>query len=166
MTGYSEPVFLKSIPVQIHWSFPTGGLFVALILGDWSLVTVTSLIAAYTSLILFHELGHAIAARSYSLKVHGILITAAGGWCYADNPQSTVASLVFYGGGLIAQVILFTGSVIFLYIYGSPTSIVFNCFILVFTFVNVVLFVINIYPFESTDGKHLWNTLESYKQQA
>ena len=166
MSGYITPIHIKGIPVLVHWSFPAGGLFVAIILGDWSLITVLSLIAAYTTLILIHEFGHAIAARSYSLKVHAILITAAGGWCYADTPKSVTSSLIFYGGGLIAQLILFVASITLLSINDSPTSVILSCFILVFTFVNVVIFAINIYPFEYTDGKRIWNILASREQQA
>ncbi|MBT8277083.1 MAG: hypothetical protein KJO39_13135, partial [Bacteroidia bacterium] len=131
-----------------------------------SWVTMVSLVLAYTLLIIIHEFGHAFAAKSFSLKVHAVLITASGGWCYADNPDSISCKLIFYGGGLIAQLLLLTITALFLLLFGNPASSIVNCFVLVFTIVNTVMLAINIYPSEGTDGKHLWRTLIEYRQKA
>ena len=75
--GYIGPITIKGIPVLIHWSFPLGGVFIALFLGDLSWATAIPLVLAYTTLILTHELGHALAARMYSLDVHVLLVRAS-----------------------------------------------------------------------------------------
>ena len=160
------PITIKGVPVLIHWTFPTGGVFLAFFVGDTSLVTMLSMVTAYTILILVHEFGHAIAAKAFSLNVHAVLVTAAGGWCYADEPTTIRSKLIFYGGGLIAQVILLTVTTIALLAFDNPPPKVFNPFILVFTVVNVALLIVNVYPSDGTDGKLLWGLVSEYKQKA
>ena len=160
------PIKIKGVPVFVHWSFPTGGVFLAFFVGDTSWPTMLSLVSAYTALILIHEFGHTIAAKALSLKVHAILVTAAGGCCYADVPSTTRSKLILYGGGLIAQLILLATTTALLLTLESPAPKALNPFILVFTIVNVVMLVINIYPSDGTDGKHLWSTLSEFKQKA
>ena len=164
--GYLYPFYIKGIPVLIHWSFPAGGIFLAFMLGDTSLDTVISLIIAYTLLIIVHEFGHAFAAKLYSLKVHAVLITASGGWCYADIPTTISSKLFFYGGGLIAQLLLLAITIVLLLVFGSPSSTIINSFALVFTIINALMIAINIYPSKGTDGKHLWSILSGQKQKA
>jgi len=162
--GYIGPIMIKGIPVLFHWTFPLGGLFVAFSLGDLSWLTAVPLVVAYTTLILIHELGHAVAARIYSLDVHVLLVTAVGGWCFAEGPVSTSSKVAFYGGGIIAQLILLAITAGFLVNYGNPSSIVINCFMLVFTVINVILLIVNVLPMEGTDGKRLWGVLSEREQ--
>lgn len=143
-----------------------GGLLVAYILGDIMWKTAVPLVAAYTTLILLHELGHAFVAKAASLKVHAVLVTAAGGWCFADDPHSFGTRLMFYAGGIIAQILALLITVILLALFDSPDSVVLNCFALVFTIVNVILIVINIVPTEGTDGQKIWNLLKAHLNAA
>jgi len=157
--GYLGPITIKGIPILIHWSFPLGGIFIAFFLGDLSWATAIPLVLAYTTLILIHELGHVLAARMFSLDVHLLLVSAAGGWCFAECPSSVTSKVAFYGGGIIAQLVLLAVTVIYLILYGNPSSVFINSFVLVFTVVNVVILVVNILPAEGTDGKKLWTIL-------
>ena len=158
------PIKINGIPVFIHWTFPAGGVFLAFFVGDTSWLTMLSLVVAYTTLILIHEFGHAIAAKAYSLNVHVVLVTAAGGWCYADEPPTIRSKLLFYGGGLIAQSVLLAATTMFLLFLDNTPPKILNPFILVFTVVNVVVLIVNIYPSKGTDGRHLWSILSELKQ--
>jgi len=163
--GYFNPATIKGIPIFIHWSFPAGGLFIAFFFGDTSIKSVALFVVAYTTLILIHELGQAIAAKINSQKVHAVLITASGGWCCADIPTSIKAKLLFFGGRLLAQLFLLIITTSTISFIGKPPSIL-NIFVLVFTFVNVVLITVNIYPSKGTDGKRLWETIREINHKA
>ena len=160
--GYLGPFYVQRVPVLIHWSFPVGGIAVALFLGDVTWRTAIPLIFAYTTLILIHEFGHAIAAISSGSKVHAVLVTGAGGWCIADNPKSFPRRFTFYAGGIIAQLLVLLITAVFIALFNNSTSIVINLYILVFTFVNIVLILINIVPSEGTDGKAIWHLVKEY----
>lgn len=161
--GYIGPLHVRNIPIYIHWTFPVGGLFIAFFLGNVSWETAPPMVAAYTTLILVHELGHALAARAVSSKVYAVLITGAGGWCFADLPDSFFSRLLFYAGGILAQLLALFLTVSLITLFGSPDSLILDCFVLVFTVVNVILIVLNILPSEGTDGKKLWELFKGYR---
>ena len=164
--GYIGPFRIRDVPIHIHWTFPVGGLFVAIILGNVAWKTAVPLVAAYTALILVHELGHAFAAKIASSRVHAVLVTAAGGWCFADELPTFASRLAFYAGGIVAQVLALTVTAILVALFGNPSSLILNCFVLVFTIVNVILIIINLLPTEGTDGKKLWGLLKEYLNAA
>ncbi len=165
-SGYIGPFYIRDIPIHVHWTFPVGGLFIAFSLGNFTWTTAISLVAAYTTLILVHELGHAFAAKIASSRVHAVLVTAAGGWCFADEPRSFGLRLAFYAGGIVAQVLALLVTTALVALFGNPDSLVLNCFILVFTIVNVILITINIVPTEGTDGEKLRQLLKAYANAA
>lgn len=149
-------LYVRKIPVLIHWTFPIGGLFIAYFLGDVSWGTVIPLIIAYTMLILVHESGHAIAAVMSGCKVKAVLVTGTGGWCFADDPRSFSSRLVFYAGGIIAQFIVLFMSILYIVFFDGPEFKVINLFVFVFTVVNVFIIIVNVLPFEGTDGRKIW----------
>lgn len=158
--GYIGPFRVRNVPIHVHWTFPVGGLFVAFFLGNVSWKTAIPLVAAYTALILVHELGHAFAAKIASSKVHAVLVTAAGGWCFADEPDSFRSRFAFYAGGIAAQILALLVTATLVALFGNPDSFVLNAFVLVFTIVNVILIIINMIPMEGTDGQKLWGLLK------
>ncbi len=164
--GYAGPFPIYDIPIYIHWTFPVGGTFVAFSLGTIAWKTVIPLVLAYTTLILVHELGHAFAAKIISSKVHAILVTAAGGWCFADAPCSFRARLAYHAGGIIAQMMALGATAILVALFGNPSSLVQNCFVFVFTIVNLILIIINIIPAKGTDGEKLWGLLKEHLNSA
>ena len=160
--GYFGPIMINGIPVLVHWSFPLGVVFVAFFLGDVSWATAIPLVLAYTTLILLHELGHALAARIFTLDVHVLLVSAVGGWCFAEGPSSATAKVAFYSGGIIAQLLVLAITAAYLVLFGNPPTVFLNSFVLVFTVVNVIILVVNILPAEGTDGKKLWQVLNEH----
>ena len=158
--GYIFSFTLQKIPIYIHWTFPIAGIFLSSFFGANSIQGIISLITAYTSLVIVNELGHAIAAILVSSKVHSVLVTGTGGWCFADEPKKTLSKLFISAGGLLAQVLLFIITIIWLSIFGQPKNIAGNSFIVVFVFVNIIFFISNIIPSGETDGKKLFVLLK------
>lgn len=164
--GYLGPITIKSMPVLIHWTFPLGGIFVAFFLGDVSWGTTIPLVLAYTTLILIHELGHALAAKLFSLDVRVVLVTAVGGLCFVEEPKSVASKVAFYGGGIIAQLALLVITFGYLILFGKPSTVLLSSFVVVFTIVNVIILVANVLPTEGTDGKKLWQVFSEAVRKA
>lgn len=153
--GYIGRFSVLKVPIHIHWTFPIGGVFVAFFLGNPTLVSALSLVAAYTIMIVVHELGHVMAAKIYSSKVHCVLVTGFGGWCFAEEPRSFAARMVFYAGGILAQFSLLLSVTLYLSVFGSPESKILNSFIFVFTLVNAFVLAVNLFPVGQNDGMRL-----------
>ncbi len=164
--GYLRPFHIGKVPVFIHWSFPVGGLFIAGFLGDLTWKTILPLALAYTALVLIHEFGHALAANISGSRVYAILITGSGGWCIADEPSSLAMRYGFYGGGIIAQLIILLVTSIYLFSFQSTGSRFLDLFAFVFTVINAVVLLINLIPSEHTDGRKLWELFRSTRNSA
>ena len=152
MTGYIATLKLAGVPIYIHWSFPAGGLVIVAFLGDYSLITGLSAVAAYTALVVAHELGHAYFAKRAGMTVHALAITAGGGLCFSDRPPAVLDRLLLYSGGLLVQVAIFLLAVSYLGIFGNSSSAIVSCFLAVFTLANAVIFLGNLIPYRGNDG--------------
>ncbi len=159
-SGYLFSFHLLKIPIYIHWTFPIGGIFFAFFFSVKDPIGILSLVTAYVALIIIHELGHALAALFVSSRIYSVLVTGVGGWCFADEPEKNSSKLLFYAGGLIAQILLFGMTILWVTIFGNPESNAGNYFILVFTFVNVLMFIINLIPSGGSDGDKMYQLLK------
>lgn len=157
--GYIGSFTIRNVPIHIHWTFPAGGVFVAFVLGTPTLTRALSFVAAYTIMVIVHELGHAIAAKIYSSKVHCILVTGTGGRCVTEKLRSFRASVMFYAGGIIAQLLLLLMVALYVVAFGSPESVILNSFVFVFTLPNAVSIVLNLIPAGRNDGMQLVTAL-------
>jgi Zn-dependent protease len=87
---------LFGIPMLFHWSFPLVGLGIGLFVGSLFFSTSGALAvqafiwtsASVVTLVIAHELGHALAAKAFSMQVSAIVIANIGGMCLmGDFPQ-------------------------------------------------------------------------------
>jgi hypothetical protein len=156
---------MYGVPVFIHWTFFVGGLGIAFVFGQGQLNSIFPLIIAYVLLILIHELGHAYGAKIAGSEVYRIEVKGSGGWCYAEDNFYFMEKLVFYAGGLIAQVILFFLTIIFLFIFGQPSSNFLSLMLFVFTFINGIVFFINLFPYGENDGKKIYDLIRNRKYE-
>ena len=158
---------VHQVPVYLHWSFPAGA-FLPLAFAHFQPVPSLYLCAGYVLLVLLHELGHLAAARLMKHHVLSIEISADGGRCKTEAPRSLRAAVFIFSGGLIAQLILLlvgVGGFLFL---GDLNSEAFSYFLIVSTFMNVLMFIANIIPSAggqktlATDGYVLWMLLKHH----
>jgi hypothetical protein len=109
-----------------------------------------------------HEAGHALAAVALRLKVFAVEISRAGGLCRVERPRRIRHSVFVYISGLLAQAVAFSVTLAYVDAFGSPGNPFANAIVFTFTFVNAVLFVINLIPHRSsrsglaTEGSVLW----------
>jgi ATP-dependent Clp protease adapter protein ClpS len=167
-SGYFKLASFRGIALNVHWSFPGGGLLIS-IFGRSDPHVWVYYCLAYSILVLIHECGHVAAARLFGLKVFTVDITGMGGLCRFERPYQIKHSALIYSAGLLAQILAFVLTAIYLSIFRTPKGPAENAFIVTFTFVNFILFVINLIPQRGvrtigTDGYLLWRLfLHVYK---
>jgi ATP-dependent Clp protease adapter protein ClpS len=149
------------IPLFAHWSLIAGAALLSLFVRFDATATIV-LCMAYVFLIGLHESAHAIAARWLGLKVFSISISGVGGLCRFQAPKSFGAALLVVSAGLLAQALLFTGTLLWLAIFGEPTSRQGAYWAASFTYLNGGLLLLNLIPEKpqrshfGTDGHLLW----------
>lgn len=159
--GYIRLLSVGSVPVFVHWSFPAGGILVAVI-GRVDPPQWVYYCIAYTLLIALHESGHVLAAVSMRLKLFAVEISGVGGLCRVERPRSLWQSVILYTAGLLAQVCLFVSVLGYLQRFRTPQNVFGRAIVFTFTLVNCVIFLINLIPQRSTrtgfatDGSVLW----------
>lgn len=155
---------LFGIPMLFHWSFPLMGLgagfFVGSLLYSTSgaqavqafLWTTVSLVV----LVIAHELGHALAARAFSMRVNAIVIANVGGMCLMGNVfPSPLALLIVSASGILVQLAILGVTLAWLSVYGTPTTLAFKCVAIVLTGGNALMIVLNLLPFGARDGARM-----------
>lgn len=162
--GYIKIGAFGEASVLLHWSFLIGCIFVAIFfkakLGELFFVC-----SAYAALIIFHEIGHAVAARVFSLKVYSIELSGLGGVCRAEIPGSRLAALVYASAGLIVQIILLIIVGTYINYSGWPTTVAGTSTAFVFTAVNSLLILVNLIPSKArhenygSDGYFIWKLI-------
>jgi ATP-dependent Clp protease adapter protein ClpS len=167
-SGYLKVATVRDIPVYVHWSFPAGGVLVSVFAhvdpAQWVYFCI-----AYTFLILLHEGGHVAAARLLGLKVISIEISGTGGLCRFERPRQARHSVFVYSAGLLAQMVVFLVTLGYIKAFDWPKSVAGMATAITFTFVNAVLFAINLLPQKGTralgtDGYVLWKLfLHAYR---
>ena len=163
--GYLRLPPLWGVPLFIHWSYPIGGVGVALyasiMVRKLQLVDAAGYFVGYTLLILVHELGHAVAARTCKLRVLAVEMTGAGGLCLFEAPTTNGQAILVTAGGLIGQAALFAGTLAALSVFGVPDSAFARCLAGSFTVINAAIALLNVLPFKGgkfdTDGYTLWH---------
>ena len=156
-------ITIVGVPVFLNWTFFVGAFPIAVFTG-FDLEMARNYCLAYTALIVLHELGHVLAARSLNLKVHSVHMTLLGGHCLFQRPNGARQTLIIYAAGLVVQVLLLVLTVLWFLVLGPPetpwTRSVFNTFV----FVNIGLMLLILVPLElgngvRSDGSILWQLL-------
>jgi ATP-dependent Clp protease adapter protein ClpS/Zn-dependent protease len=174
-TGYWKVMTIRGVPVMMHPTVLVAGLVIALWAGffytiftpshptGFNPVTAIYFGLGYIILIGVHELGHFAAARYFGLKVIFIEISGFGGRCFSERPRAVIDTLVVYCGGLLAQLVLLIGTMLYTAAFGNPTTLLGICLVQTFTVINLIIIVLNIIPGApggiATDGAILWRLL-------
>jgi ATP-dependent Clp protease adapter protein ClpS len=158
--GHFRIAKIRDTDVLVHWSFPVGGIIVAL----WGHVDHKQwlyYILPYACLVLIHEAGHAIAAAALGIRVFSIEISGAGGLCRIGRPRKVWHRVLVYSSGVIAQFILLLPAQAYWGIFGLPANAFGRATVVTFTIINLAGIVLNLIPYKGsrslgTDGYVLW----------
>jgi Zn-dependent protease len=148
------------LPIVFHWSFPLIGLGIGLAVGSLFFTTSPVLAvqafiwttASVVVLVIAHELGHALAARAFLMRVNAIVIANVSGVCFMDAFPSARAALIVSASGILAQITLFVLTLVLLSVFGAPTTLPLKCVVIVFTGGNVLIMLFNLLPYGARDG--------------
>jgi ATP-dependent Clp protease adapter protein ClpS/Zn-dependent protease len=151
---------LAGVPIFVHGSYLLGGLFIALIAGGGVEATIGYCIG-YAALFAIHEFGHAAVARSLGIRVYSVDLSGIGGLCRLRVPRTTRHTLLVYSAGLAAQALLLLLTMSAVSVFGAPQSHAVAAIVTTFTWVNALVFLINLIPGQTyhgqrTDGSVLW----------
>jgi len=119
-------------------------------------------IAAFFGLILWHELGHAFAARRNGLSIAGILLWPLGGECQIMGGMPSPRAEIYVslaGPAFHALVVLVTTPLLFLPDWLPLLTSVFRYF----WFVAAMILFFNLLPMYPLDGGRVFRALLAYR---
>jgi stage IV sporulation protein FB len=149
-SGYVRVGRIGRAPLRIHWTTPIG-LFLFSGLSLNPLVWV-----ALLGIMIVHEVGHAILARRYALRLVSIDITAVGGGCHLEgDPTLREAAIVAWGGVLAQAALLVVALVVSPFVHVVSFGLLDGVFDTLITS-NLILIAINLLPVAPLDGATAW----------
>jgi stage IV sporulation protein FB len=150
----------RRIPFHFHWTILLWVPWYWWVRGSlgWAVVTLV----AYLVLLLAHELGHAIAARSQRVEVYAIRLCALHGQCEHEEPYYERSDLLIAWGGVLAQLCILAFALLAKYSLRFLFPAVEQFFapiLFVFIEANLVMVAINLIPVAPLDGHKAWRAL-------
>ena len=151
------------VDLFIHWTFLFSPIYVAL--DGWrngftvaQVMVLQLLLIAVFACIVCHELGHALAARLFSIRTRDIIITPIGGLARLEKmPRKPQQELVVTFAGPLAN--LFIAMILSLVVWLTRSSLVPRAafpelvdFPIILIWINLFLFVFNLIPAFPMDG--------------
>jgi len=121
---------------------------------------------AFPCLILVHELGHGFIAARLGHRVVGIEATGLGGICRWSGNASPFEEALIAWGGVLAQLVLFLGTELWLWGSAGTTSTFGWQVVSAFTHTNLRLMAINLLPIPPLDGARAWTIFSAWKERS
>lgn len=143
-----DPLF-PVIILFLFWQYIMAGAFAIALAG----------FAAFTLLILWHEMGHAIIARFCGAEVYSVNLHWFGGSCQHRKVNSKNKEVLIASGGIFAQAILalIAFSVSLILPVTTPVAAV-----VLYTLIktNLIIMALNLLPVPSFDGGRIFAYLK------
>jgi stage IV sporulation protein FB len=150
----------KGVPILMHWSVLLGLVWFGL--RYQRLVPALLTFLGFFALLLVHELGHAIAARSRNVPVFGIRLYLLHGLCSHAQPHRERDVVFIAWGGVLAQGCVLVLALVTRLILSSAAPLVqfelsplFNVLITG----NLFMIALNLIPVAPLDGHRAWRVL-------
>ena len=144
---------LGRAPIRVHWTTPV----VAFLLSGFSIVPGAWL--GFLLLVLVHELGHAVAARSFGAQVISINAHGFGGTCEWYGDVTAKQRAIIAWGGVLAQAVVYVAARILSLVV--PTWGFLGDFMYTLLVTNLILIAINLLPIRPLDGAEAWKLFGS-----
>lgn len=143
-----DPLF-PVIILFLFWEYIVAGAFAMALAG----------LLAFTFLILWHELGHAVMAKLCRTEVYSINLHWFGGSCQHGRAKTREREVLIASGGVLAQALLMIGAIVATMFLSTITPVM---AIVLHTFIktNFVIMVVNLLPIPSFDGGKIFGYLK------
>ncbi len=151
---------IAGVPIFVRRSFFLAGACLALIAGA-GLPGIAGYCLAYAVLFGLHECGHAAVAHALGLQVYSVELSALGGFCRLQMTRRPRDTWLVYSAGLAVQMLLLLLTLAGVAIFGHAHAPFAVAVVTTFTWVNMMVFLINALPGRTlsglqTDGSILW----------
>ncbi len=164
--GYWNIGTWKNIPFYMHWS-----VFLWLPM-YWSsyhdLAWAELSLVGFLVLLVVHEVGHALAAMSRSLRVHAIELHALRGLCWHEPAYREEDEIFVAWGGVLGQfcVLLLALAAQYVFTMFAP-GLLYTLAPLFHVFIkaNILIAAINLLPVEPLDGYRAWRVVPLLMQR-
>lgn len=150
----------KGVPILLHWSVLLGLVWFGF--RYQRLVPTLLTFFAFFALLLVHELGHAIAARSRNVHVFGIRLYLLHGLCSHARPHRERDDVFIAWGGVLAQGVVLVLALlvkpILTMVFPTAELVLAPLFRVLITG-NALMIAINLLPVAPLDGHKAWRAL-------
>jgi stage IV sporulation protein FB len=148
---------------RVHWSvFFVGGLL--LLGGIDSPITSLLALASYLSIIVVHELGHAIMARSVGCGVEAITLGFFHGTCRIEAPYDLWDHVKIAWAGSFAQLALAVIAYTPVLLFPSLGTGAYSSVIIFLVYFNILFALLNLVPACGLDGRSAWQVIPLLRQ--
>jgi stage IV sporulation protein FB len=159
-SGFWKLAHWKSIPIYAHWTILLW--FPWYLLQGSSLIWVVPTFFCFATILLLHELGHAIAARYTKTRVHAIRLFVMHGECQHDTPYYETEDILIAWGGVIGQLCLLVFALATQYLlklYSPVLTYILSPIFDVLIRTNLLILAINLIPVKPLDGYIAWRII-------
>jgi Zn-dependent protease len=143
--------FWRDVPIKLHWTVLALAL-IGILSGRYSAFGLLGIVV----IILAHELGHAVLAKRFRLRVLQILIHPFGGECIHEATQNDRQRVIIAWGGVAAQAALFCIAVVVAEAIDLRPFPALRDFLMTLIGHNFVMAVFNLLPMRPLDGSTAW----------
>lgn len=158
-SGFFKLGTWRNVPLFFHWTLLLWVPFYWSRFGSlfWAVVTF----AAYTALVLIHEMGHALVANWRGLPVFAMRLHVLGGECEHAAAGREKDSVWVAWGGVLAQLCVLVAALAAKYATAGLHVQSELLEALFFVFINANLFTIafNLIPVAPLDGYRAWRAI-------
>ena len=153
---------IVGVEVYAHWSLVA--LVAALLPAAtaWMEATAT-LLFAYVAVLVVHEVGHVIAARSQGCEVDAVEIRALHGFTFFSIPFRRRSAILIAWGGVIAQMLIALPACVLLYARREAGLGAVQLGLAVLGPWSVAMAALNLLPFPGLDGRQAWMFLPRWQ---
>ncbi|MFZ6759961.1 metalloprotease [Undibacterium sp. Ji50W] len=152
----------KDVPIYFHWSVLLWLPWYLIQNSSKNLFWIIPTFFSFATILLVHELGHAIAAKYTGAKVYAIKLFVIHGECELETPYYERDYILIAWAGVIAQLCLFVVAVVFNYLLSRFLPILVFQLAPVFNVVigiNFMLMITNLIPVKPLDGYIAWRII-------
>jgi len=153
--GLFRVATVSGVPIFIHWSVVAIALFMLTGALKKPVMTVVAM-ASYLSILLVHESGHALVAKTKHCEVYSVELYPIHGLCCFAQPFNKRDHCVIAWGGVIAQVIVAIPLVTYIAFLGYPSLEAIDPVFALLGFFSLFIAAINLLPMGRLDGVLVW----------
>jgi stage IV sporulation protein FB len=156
---------IDGVSVYVHWSVFAIGGFILLQAFHRPALSFVGLLS-YFGVLLIHETGHMVAARSRGCEVERIEMYPIFGVTYFSAPWSRFDHQVIAWAGVAAQAIIAAPLILWVLVFGYTRFDAVNAALAILGFFSLGVAIFNLLPFRPLDGSIAWGLLPAVIRRA